>query len=73
MPEENRWALPGLALLGLGLRLYGAAHAGLTFDESIVWAFAREITVRPVLHLVSRTADHPLLNAYLVRASVGFR
>jgi 4-amino-4-deoxy-L-arabinose transferase-like glycosyltransferase len=69
MAEENRWALPGLVLLGLGLRLYGAARAGLTFDESIVWAFAREITAQPVLHLVSRTADHPLLNAYLVRAS----
>jgi 4-amino-4-deoxy-L-arabinose transferase-like glycosyltransferase len=69
MPEENRFALPGLVLLGLALRLYGAARAGLTFDESIVWAFAREITVKPALHLVSRTADHPLLNAYLVRAS----
>jgi 4-amino-4-deoxy-L-arabinose transferase-like glycosyltransferase len=69
MPEENRSALPGLVLLGLALRLYGAARAGLTFDESIVWAFAREITVRPALHLVSRTADHPLLNAYVVRAS----
>jgi 4-amino-4-deoxy-L-arabinose transferase-like glycosyltransferase len=69
MEEENRWALPGLVLLGLGLRLYGAARAGLTFDESIVWAFAREITTQPVLHLVSRTADHPLLNAYLARAS----
>lgn len=69
MAEENRWALPGLVLLGLGLRLYGAARAGLTFDESIVWAFAREIATQPVLHLVSRTADHPLLNAYLVRAS----
>jgi 4-amino-4-deoxy-L-arabinose transferase-like glycosyltransferase len=67
--RESRWALPALVLLGLALRLYGAARAGLTFDESIVWAFAREITVRPVLHLVSRTADHPLLNAYLVRAS----
>jgi 4-amino-4-deoxy-L-arabinose transferase-like glycosyltransferase len=69
MAEENRWALPALVLLGLGLRLYGAARAGLTFDESIVWAFAREITAQPVLHLVSRTADHPLLNAYVVRAS----
>ena len=69
MAEESRWALPGLVLLGLGLRLYGAARAGLTYDESIVWAFAREITIEPVLHLVSRTADHPLLNAYLVRAS----
>lgn len=45
--EENRWALPGLVLVGLSLRLYGAARAGLTFDESIVWAFAREITARP--------------------------
>ena len=69
MPGTNRWALAGLAVLGLGLRLYGAARAGLTFDESIVWSFAREITLRPVLHLVWRTADHPLLNAYLVRAS----
>jgi 4-amino-4-deoxy-L-arabinose transferase-like glycosyltransferase len=69
MAAQNRWALPGLVLLGLALRLYGAARAGLTFDESIVWAFAREITLGPVLHLVSRTADHPLLNAYLVRAS----
>jgi 4-amino-4-deoxy-L-arabinose transferase-like glycosyltransferase len=69
MTEENRWALPGLVLVGLALRLYGAARAGLTFDESIVWAFAREITAGPVVHLVSRTADHPLLNAYLVRAS----
>ena len=68
MAEENRWALPALAILGLALRLFGAARAGLTFDESIVWAFAREITARPV-HLVARTADHPLLNAYLVRAS----
>ena len=68
MAEENRWALPALAILGLALRLLGAARAGLTFDESIVWAFAREITARPV-HLVARTADHPLLNAYLVRAS----
>jgi 4-amino-4-deoxy-L-arabinose transferase-like glycosyltransferase len=66
---ESRWTLPGLALAGLALRLYGAAHAGLTFDESIVWSFAREIHARPVLHLVSRTADHPLLDAYLVRAS----
>jgi 4-amino-4-deoxy-L-arabinose transferase-like glycosyltransferase len=66
--EENRWSLPGLVILGLALRLLGAARAGLTFDESIVWAFAREITARPV-HLVARTADHPLLNAYLVRAS----
>jgi hypothetical protein len=55
-------------LLGLALRLYGAASAGLTFDESIVWSFAREITAHP-LRLVARTADHPLLNAYLVRAS----
>ena len=69
MTGENRWALPGLVLLGLALRVYGAARAGLTFDESIVWAFAREIHLRPVLHLVSRTADHPLLNAYLARAS----
>src|SRR6185436_19326109 len=66
--DENRWALPGLVLLGLALRLYGAARAGLTFDESIVWSFAREITAHP-LHLVARTADHPLLNAYLVWAS----
>jgi 4-amino-4-deoxy-L-arabinose transferase-like glycosyltransferase len=69
MAEENRWALPALVLLGLALRLYGAARAGLTFDESIVWAFAREITAHPDLHLVARTADHPLLNAYLARAS----
>jgi 4-amino-4-deoxy-L-arabinose transferase-like glycosyltransferase len=66
---ENRWALPALVLGGLALRLFGAARAGLTFDESIVWSFAREIQARPVVHLVSRTADHPLLNAYLVRAS----
>ena len=67
--QQGRWALAAMVLLGLALRLYGAARAGLTFDESIVWAFAREITMRPVLYLVSRTADHPLLNAYLVRSS----
>ena len=67
--QQGRWALPALVLLGLALRLYGAARAGLTFDESMVWAFAREITVSPVLQLASRTADHPLLNAYLARAS----
>jgi len=66
--DEKRWALPGLVLVGLALRLYGAARAGLTFDESIVWSFAREIQTHP-LHLVVRTADHPLLDAYLVRAS----
>jgi len=68
MTEGARWALPALVVLGFALRAYGAARAHLTFDESIVWAFAREIRLRP-LHLVSRTADHPLLNAYLVRAS----
>ena len=68
MSDEKRWALPGLVLVGLALRLYGAARAGLTFDESIVWSFAREIQTHP-LHLVVRTADHPLLDAYLVRAS----
>ena len=61
--------MPGLVALGLALRLYGAARAALTFDESIVWSFAREIGLHPVLHLVWRTADHPLLNAYLARAS----
>jgi len=68
LAEGRRWALPALVALGFALRVYGAARAQLTFDESIVWAFAREIGVRP-LRLVSRTADHPLLNAYLVRAS----
>jgi 4-amino-4-deoxy-L-arabinose transferase-like glycosyltransferase len=63
-------ALPALLLLGLGLRAFGAARAGLTLDESVVWAFAREISLEPGrLHFASRTADHPLLGAYVVRLS----
>ncbi len=62
-----RWLLP-ILLVAFAIRLWGAWHANLIFDERAHWALAETIDLRPGhLHLVSRTLDHPLLSIYILR------
>ena len=57
-----------ILLAALAIRLLGAWHANLVFDERAHWALAETIDLRPGhLHLLSRTLDHPLLSIYILR------
>ena len=57
-----------IVVAALAIRLLGAWHANLIFDERAHWALAETIDLRPGrLHLVSRTLDHPLLSIYILR------
>ena len=61
------WLLP-ILLAALVIRLWGAWHANLIFDERAHWALAETIDLRPGhWRLVSRTLDHPLLSIYVLR------
>ena len=54
----------------LGLRLLGAYHGGLMYDEATHGAAAMTIDFRPSsFNLVWRSVDHPLLSVYVVRLS----
>ncbi|MBN2475930.1 MAG: glycosyltransferase family 39 protein [Pirellulales bacterium] len=59
-----------ILLVALALRLLGAWHANLTFDERARVALAETIDLRPGhLHLVSRTVAHPPMSIYLMKLS----
>ena len=68
-PNRRPLIVLGLILaLALVLRLLGAWHANLIFDERAHWALAQTIDFRPGhLHLVSQTLDHPLLSIYVLK------
>jgi len=56
--------------VAFALRLLGAWHANLTFDERARVALAETIDLRPAhLHLVSRTVAHPPMSIYLMKLS----
>jgi 4-amino-4-deoxy-L-arabinose transferase-like glycosyltransferase len=61
------WAILALALV---LRLLGAWHGNLTFDESAHLALAETIDFHPErFHLVGRSLDHPPLSIYVTKVS----
>ncbi len=59
-----------ILVVAAGLRLLGAWHGNLTYDESAHLACAETIDFRPAdFNLVFRSVDHPLLSVYIVRIS----
>ena len=64
---KSLWLILGVAA---GLRLLGAWHGNLMYDESAHLACAETINFRPAhFNLVFRSVDHPLLSVYIIRIS----
>jgi 4-amino-4-deoxy-L-arabinose transferase-like glycosyltransferase len=59
-----------ILVVAAGLRLLGAWHRNLVYDESAHLACAETIDFRPAhFNLVFRSVDHPLLSVYIIRIS----
>ena len=68
--SRDRWILGGIIAVAAGLRLTGAAHGALMYDEVTHLAVAQTIDLRPSsLHLAWRAFDHPPISVYVVRLS----
>lgn len=70
--RQEIYVVVAIFMLGFLMRLYGVFAVPLIEDEYAHLAFAKAISLDPHdFHLVFRTADHPFLSAYVVRAGIG--
>ena len=65
--DETR-AVVAIVTIGALLRLFGAWRAGLSYDESLIWACVRDLDLSREA-LASAAVDHPPLGALIVRSS----